>query len=335
MARAEVGLGSVSSQCGAKGMALPGAVTYLEEEAKQLNEDALQLFNMGSQQKGNNHFLTAIVNEFSEMYYKAWIRVLMPRSIETVALFPIRSSKCKLFVAKMGKRAASPSASSGIGCLLSSGQRRRPIRHRSFNIAAVHVARAARGASRKRQIDSACSKKISKKREKKTKRGEESKRGKERERERERERKRERERETYRVVTRACVPTDRGNHQRKPEGASYLSSNLTSYESSCHWLRKSNFLLFRNISNNLTKILILCFIVCHAYIMSLRSHIRQSAEPRRFLQNSKISLASAGDRRSGDGERSGSSVAEARRASDGRTAIKIAACSPLRLYAAG
>ena len=37
MARAEVGLGSVSSQCGAKGMALPGAVTYLEEEAKQLN----------------------------------------------------------------------------------------------------------------------------------------------------------------------------------------------------------------------------------------------------------------------------------------------------------
>ncbi|KYN07001.1 hypothetical protein ALC62_02037 [Cyphomyrmex costatus] len=51
------------------------------------------------------------------------------------------------------KRAASPSASSRIGCLLSSGQRRRPIRHRSFNVAAVHVARAARGVSKERQID--------------------------------------------------------------------------------------------------------------------------------------------------------------------------------------
>ncbi|KYN16438.1 hypothetical protein ALC57_11308, partial [Trachymyrmex cornetzi] len=127
------------------------------------------------------------------------------------------------------KRAASPSASSGIGCLLSSGQRRRPIRHRSFNVAAVHVARAARGASRERQID----------------------------------------------------------------------RNLISYESSCHWLRKSND-LFRNTSNNLTKILILCFIVCHA------------TPARRFLQNSKISLASAGDRRtdrrSGDGKREAAAV---------------------------
>lgn len=37
MARAEVGLGSVSSRYGTWGMALPGTVTYLEEEAKQPN----------------------------------------------------------------------------------------------------------------------------------------------------------------------------------------------------------------------------------------------------------------------------------------------------------
>lgn len=37
MARAEVGLGTVSSRCRGWGMALPGAVTYLEEGAKQPN----------------------------------------------------------------------------------------------------------------------------------------------------------------------------------------------------------------------------------------------------------------------------------------------------------
>lgn len=42
-----------------------------------------------------------------------------------------------------------------------------------------------------------------------------------------------------------------------------VSNNLISYESLCYWLRKSND-LFRNASDNLTKIPISCFIVCHA-----------------------------------------------------------------------
>lgn len=42
-----------------------------------------------------------------------------------------------------------------------------------------------------------------------------------------------------------------------------VSNNLTLYESPRYWLRKSND-LFRNVSDNLTKIPISCFIVCHA-----------------------------------------------------------------------